>query len=196
MFTKGQIHIFINQHYNSFFDTFFKYITYLGDLAVFAVFVILILLFVSYRKSVLFACATLLSGIFVQLLKNFIFSNHLRPIKYFAGSYNLRMVEGVSVHTNYSFPSGHSTSAFSIFLVLAMFTNNKYIKFMCFVVASLTAFSRVYLSQHFLSDIVAGSFIGVIFALGTELFLNTKNPQWFSKSLYTSLTRNNTPENC
>ena len=195
-FTKSQIHIFTNQHYNSFFDFLFKYISYLGDIGVFALFVVIILLFISYRKSVLFACATVLSGIFVQLLKHFLFSDCSRPLKYFAGLYNLRLVEGVTVHSSYSFPSGHSTTAFSIFLVLAMFTRNNYLKFVCFVFASLTAFSRVYLSQHFLSDIVAGSFIGVVFALGSELFLRTKNPHWFKKSLYTSLVKNNIPESC
>lgn len=194
--TKDQIHIYINQHHTSFFDAFFKYITYLGELGAFPPLVLIILLFVSYRKSALFVCANAMSGVFVQILKRFLFSDHSRPVKYFSGMYDLRMVEGVTVHSNYSFPSGHSTTAFSTFLVLAMFSNNRYIKFACFVFASLTAFSRVYLSQHFLSDIVAGSFIGVVFALGSELFLSKKNPRWFSKSLYSSYVKNDTPANC
>jgi membrane-associated phospholipid phosphatase len=182
-FSKSQIHIFINRHNSPLFDFIFKYITYLGDLGVFGAFVIVVLLFVSYRQAALFASATLLSGIFVQLLKHSLFADCSRPLKYFSGLYNLRLVEGVTVHSSYSFPSGHSTSAFSIFLVLAMFTRNHYLKFACFTLASLTAFSRVYLSQHFLNDAVAGSLLGVVFALGVELFLNTKEPQWFSKSL-------------
>lgn len=182
-FSKSQIHIFINRYHNSFADILFKYITNLGDLSYFALFVLIVLLFISYRKSALFASATLLSGLFVQLLKTFLFSDCPRPVNYFTGLYHLRLVEGVTVHSSHSFPSGHSTSAFSIFLVLAMFTDNNYLKFFCFVLASLTAFSRVYLSQHFLGDIVAGSFIGIVFVLGLELFFRTKNPHWFDKSL-------------
>jgi membrane-associated phospholipid phosphatase len=59
-----------------------------------------------------------------------------------------------------SFPSGHATSAFALFLCLAFLSANRYIKLISFMSACFIAFSRVYLSQHFLIDIYFGSIIG------------------------------------
>jgi membrane-associated phospholipid phosphatase len=64
-----------------------------------------------------------------------------------------------------SFPSGHATSAFAIFTSLALVSNNKFLKIIFFLFAFLSAFSRTYLSQHWLVDITIGSLIGTLFSL-------------------------------
>jgi membrane-associated phospholipid phosphatase len=177
-FSKSEIHLFINRHNSPFLDLFFKWITIFGN-GFFTMAIVFIFLFFHFRKSATILFAFVISGIIVQILKATIFANILRPTGYFEGKSALHLVEGVFQLYIQSFPSGHSASAFALFLCLAAFTNIKSIKFLFFVVASLTAFSRVYLSQHFLSDAIAGSFIGVIVTLLTIYLIYIRKPLVF-----------------
>ncbi|MDP9146801.1 MAG: phosphatase PAP2 family protein [Acidobacteriota bacterium] len=62
----------------------------------------------------------------------------------------------------FSFPSGHTMSAFSIAIVLSYFYPS--LEGALFFVASSIAVSRIVLGMHFLSDVLAGVVLGV--ALG------------------------------
>lgn len=66
----------------------------------------------------------------------------------------------------YSFPSGHSITAFSVAISVGLF----YPQLMAplLTAAFLIAASRIILGMHFLSDVMAGSAIGVV--LGTAAF--------------------------
>lgn len=64
-----------------------------------------------------------------------------------------------------SFPSGHATAAFVVFSALAFSTESKLAKVIFFIIALNAAFSRMYLSQHWLVDIVTGSLIGITYAI-------------------------------
>jgi len=61
---------------------------------------------------------------------------------------------------NYSFPSGHSITAFAIAIAIGLFY--PYLQVCLLVVALLIASSRIILGMHFLSDVIAGSTIGII----------------------------------
>ena len=61
-----------------------------------------------------------------------------------------------------SFPSGHSASSFAVATMLSSFYPE--VLPLSFALASLVALSRVYLGEHFLSDIVAGSALGIVIA--------------------------------
>lgn len=166
LFSKPEIHLWINQHNSPFFDWFFRHLTFLGD-GLFIILPALILLFFSLRHFVFLVTAYFSTGLITQLLKRLIFEDVVRPSKYFQDLSHLHLVDGVQMLSGRSFPSGHSTSAFALFLCLALISNNRYIKLLCFLFACLVSFSRVYLSQHFLIDIFAGSIIG---SLGTIAF--------------------------
>lgn len=58
-----------------------------------------------------------------------------------------------------SFPSGHSVTAFALAYVLSQ-TYPKWSP-LFYALATLVAFSRVYLGSHFLSDVVAGAALGL-----------------------------------
>jgi undecaprenyl-diphosphatase len=66
----------------------------------------------------------------------------------------------------YSFPSGHSITAFAVAITLGLFY--PYLLTCLLAVAFLIAASRIILGMHFLSDVLAGSAIGV--ALGFVSF--------------------------
>lgn len=177
-FSKSEIHIFINEHYSSFFDVFFKYATYLGD-GFFIAMLFIVLLFIRYRYALILGVSAIASSlIFVHPMKRLIFKDVARPSKYFEGIYDLHFVEGVKLHSMHSFPSGHTTAAFALFFSLAVFVENKLLKILFLILACIAGYSRMYLSQHFLIDVTVGSFIGTFTVLITAMiFMKISTPK-------------------
>jgi membrane-associated phospholipid phosphatase len=159
-YSRAEIHIYLNHFHNGFSDSFFNIITFLGS-GYFVVFVCICLLIVSFRKALLFFATYLATGIDVQILKRTIFDHVVRPAMYFKDNYDLYFVEGVKIYNRYSFPSGHAATTFGFFVCLALVSKNNLVKISSLLLACLAAYSRVYLSQHFLADIYFGSLIGV-----------------------------------
>jgi undecaprenyl-diphosphatase len=60
----------------------------------------------------------------------------------------------------YSFPSGHSITAFAVAVTLGLFY--PFLKPCLLALAFLIAASRIILGMHFLSDVIAGSALGVV----------------------------------
>lgn len=171
-FNKTQIHLGLNVFNNYFFDLLFKYITHLGD-GIIIIPVVIVLCFVRYRYAIGALCSYLLSSLIVRVLKDLCFPGEPRPNLFFKGIADLHHIEGVDLHSYNSFPSGHASTAFAVFFVLSVISKNHYLKFLLFVLASLIAFSRVYLSQHFLTDVLFGSLIGLFSAvICMYLFMN------------------------
>jgi membrane-associated phospholipid phosphatase len=127
---------------------------------------------------VYFLTTYLATGLFVQLMKRLFFEDMVRPAGYFQDLAQLHVVEGVVLLSSRSFPSGHATTAFALFLCLALLLKSRFMKLICFLLASLAAFSRVYLSQHFLIDVYAGSIIGCIGALAFYPVFFREDRKW------------------
>ncbi len=181
---KVQIHHEINAHVgNAFLDMFFKFITHLGDGA-FAVLIVLILLFFSTRKALFILLSYVGAAIVSTVLKHLVYEDIYRP--HFVFQYYVREelneVKGVDLLAENSFPSGHALSAFSLFFCLMFMTKNHLLKALFFALAFLAAFSRTYLSQHWLVDIYVGSIIGSCFSiLFYFVFYQNKWSQRFDK---------------
>lgn len=161
---KADLHLWLNAYHNRFFDGFFRIMTWMGDGLILSAAGLAFILF-SFRTSFYVLSTYLGTGLLVQVLKRLVFPDVLRPVRYFQDAANLHLVDGLKMLTSRSFPSGHAASAFAFFLCLALIVRNHAFKFVCFMLALLVAYSRVYLSQHFLVDIYAGSVIGVLGAL-------------------------------
>jgi len=163
-YSKTELHIAVNEQHTPYFDFFFKYLTHLGDALVTYILVV-ILLFEKYRLALLLMVSNLIETVFVQGIKNSFTS--YRPKKYFeefVPDYTLYLVPDVKVHSYMSFPSGHTATAIVMFFFLAIWLANgkPLVQVLFFLVAFVTAFSRVYLSQHFFIDVCAGIFFGLI----------------------------------
>jgi membrane-associated phospholipid phosphatase len=158
---KSQIHLIINGWHTPFADYFFKYVTYLGEGWMFLLAVPLFL-FHSGRAALHMVFAALITLVLTGVLKQVIFVGTPRPIEYFSTIANLYLVPGVEMHRWNSFPSGHTTAAFAVWLTLAKYLKYKWQVFGCFSIAFLVGYSRMYLSQHFLIDVEFGAMLGMI----------------------------------
>lgn len=181
VYSKVENHLFFNQLVgNKGVDVFFKYLTYLGD-GLFVIFVILIWMFKNIRQAVLLCVSYMMAGSLVSVLKNYVFDVP-RPsfvFHYYYKHIHVKYVEGVEVLAINSFPSGHSTTAFVLFTFLALNSTSHFVKFLMAFSALLVAFSRVYLSQHWINDITAGSLLGLVITL--LIYILSEYLNWFRK---------------
>lgn len=150
----------INGADNASLDFFFRYITYAGDGYMWAA-VLLFCIFFKKKYIAAVIAAIIISTLLSQFLKRVVFPEDLRPITYLSDSFPVHIIEGIKMNRMFSFPSGHSTAAFTMALIVAHMLNNRYWSFILPVLALLVAYSRVYLAQHFLTDVLAGLVLGV-----------------------------------
>lgn len=188
-YSKTDVSLYINKFNSPFLDFFFKYMTLFGTFTL--IFPIIILLaFVRYRFALIAASSSVLAVILTQVLKRLVFYDSPRPSVFFKGVQNFHFVEDVQLLTRHSFPSGHSSGAFALFIVLALINRNPLGKLLFLMVAVLVGYSRLYLSQHFLTDVVTGSLIGTFSAFVCYFWMfkfKNKTEIFLDKSILSSL---------
>ena len=81
-----------------------------------------------------------------------------------------------------SFSSGHANVAFCLSTVLASTTDNVYMKILYYIPAVITAVSRIYHNQHWLSDVVVGALIALLI---TNVLVNFHKTRFKNISLKT-----------
>ncbi len=190
---KVQIHQQINTLVgNHYLDIFFKYITHLGD-GIFVILISIIMLFFNLKKASYILLTYISASILTAILKTFVFVENWRPLfvyRYFATQYHLNTIEGVDLNVGNSFPSGHATAAFTLFMSLLFMSNKQVYKILFFVLALVATFSRTYLSQHWLVDIYFGSIIGFCFSiLFYVIFYNKSFSEKYSLPIQTFLAK-------
>ncbi len=182
LFPKDVIHITQNGWYSPAMDIFFKYVTLLGDGIAFLL-VAVVFTFIKWRYLLGLIIVSLLTLLSTALLKNVIYKGEPRPVKFFEDRYELRLVDGVEVHQLNSFPSGHTTSAFACWGFVALVSRMGLVQFLMFIIAALVGYSRIYLSQHFLEDVVAGAFLGTLIAMVSYLLTLRFKKEWHDRRL-------------
>lgn len=173
----------INTHNSQLADTLFLGATQLGE-GGFFVLIIIGCLFVKIEYSVMFTLAFIISTICSQGLKMLFHTD--RPLAFFEKiNHSWHFVDGVEVHIANSFPSGHTTTAFAIFTLIAFIGSNKKISPLWIVVASLTGYSRSYLFQHFPEDILGGAIVGVVSSTVAYNWIKNNYKEAYATALFT-----------
>ena len=171
VYSQEQLMQWVNIRNNPYADVFFTYATYMGDGAFF-VLICTIILVRYWRIGVMAFVSFAVSSLTSLALKQLAFPKSLRPLKRLEHStYEYHLIEGLDIHSYNSFPSGHSISAFAVFSLLAMLDDRKSRSWLWILLAVLTAYSRVYLFQHFVEDVFAGALIGVTSSVAVYLAL-------------------------
>lgn len=161
---KATSFLVLNGYHSFWLDQFFIRYTYVGD-GIFAIVLSLLYLiwFRANRTGWMLLYSFLLSGFVAQVFKNLYPSP--RPRLFFEHSHILSFIDGVTLSNSSSFPSGHTTTAFAVATVLVLVLKNTKWQLLILLMALGVGYSRIYLGQHFLGDVLVGIFIGTLSGL-------------------------------
>lgn len=174
---EEKIIIWLQSLSNNFYDVFFQSISYLASW-IGAIFVFLIvLLFLDKKYALFMGVGYSLTVLFNYILKIIV----ARPRPYVTNPEIINKLTTIGQ----SFPSGHSMSV--VFIVLALLYlfsllckkgkfeiyKKTWFKIICYTIGILlvilTGISRMYLGQHYITDILAGYIVGALGFVGTYL---------------------------
>ncbi len=195
---KGELHLLLCTRHTPARDIFYRYYTTIAEWLPYVVCVALIL-FARIGDGIFASSAMILSSLSTQVLKHLV--NAPRPLTWFAEHMpdsSLPMVEGVRMNLWHSFPSGHTTSFFALALVASILITSRtshssytsrtsfLLQTLLFALATMGAYSRIYLSQHFALDVFAGILVGILITLVCYAILHPYEDQkWYNYRLFT-----------
>ena len=139
-------------------------VTSLGEAHLFAIVIIAVALQKRYLMAIEFLSAGIVSSIVVQSLKRLVFAPSPRPMAVIKWSDTL-LPEGLEVPLQFAFPSGHTTTAFVFFTLLALHFKKISVQILAAIAVIGVGLSRVYLMAHWIPDVMAGGVLGMILAL-------------------------------
>jgi membrane-associated phospholipid phosphatase len=158
-FGKENSFLYINQYNSPYLDTVFRFWTYLGDGLIWIPLFGFVLLF---RRDYLVAVLSglIICTILTQFLKKVVFPDDFRPIVLL--SERVRTIPGYFMNRAHSFPSGHTSTAFTLALLMAFIVKRDIWVYFFPLIAFFVGYSRVYLAQHFVTDVFAGMLTGIV----------------------------------
>lgn len=132
---------------------FLKIISKLGDWWLWTIFTIVIIP-LKLELGILLLSALILQVALQKTIKNIV--TRRRPyIKY-----RVEIKRLIVPPDRYSFPSGHTSGAFTVFFSFLNFYPE--ISIILLIISLLIGFSRIYLGVHYLTDVIFGIIIGFI----------------------------------
>lgn len=155
--------LFFIQNYirNPFLDIVFPFYTSLGEDGI--IWITLGLLMLIPKKTRKCGIMVLCALLVMLIVNNIILKNLIarpRPCSFYP-----EMVDLVHLPTSYSFPSGHTVSAFAV--AFTILSQHKKFGIVTVVMAAVMAFTRLYVFVHFPTDIYGG----IIVAAGISYFV-------------------------
>ena len=123
--------------------------------------------FIRKKKKIwiegfMIATPYLLSGIILNIIK--VFAQRPRP--FISYTYIQKLSDGGSS----SFPSGHTSDAFSIAMIVSLFFPKAAIVIPMLLWAALVGYSRMDLGVHYPTDVLAGAILGICSSLFCHWF--------------------------
>ncbi len=169
---KGSLHLLLCDHHSAWAD---RMMPVLSDTCNWLPYVTAVaLLLWRWQAGLLMSGSLILSTLIAQAIKHLVQAP--RPLTWFAENMphvTLPLTEGVRMNYYLSFPSGHTTTFFCLYFALCVIytyyfahistrARNAIAQVVLFALAAVSSYSRLYLSQHFATDVLAGMVIGVV----------------------------------
>lgn len=156
----GNILLFIQEHIRQdWMESFWVFITSLGDTGWFWLAVSALMLIP--KKTRIIGITAILAVAIGALFTNATLKTLVARTRPYEVVEGLRLL--IEKPHDYSFPSGHTCASFAAALVYYRMLPKKW-GIAAVVLASLIAFSRLYLGVHYPSDVIAGMAIGALAA--------------------------------
>lgn len=149
-----------NSHYSIGMDLFFSTWTYLAEWPM-IVAALLTSFYIQWKYGLSSSLLFGLQALLVHGIKVYVNAN--RP--FMSMGENLHHVQGVELLSHNSFPSGHTAAAFLAMGLLSMNVRSGWLQALFACMAAGIGYSRMYLGQHFLADVLAGASIALIFLM-------------------------------
>jgi membrane-associated phospholipid phosphatase len=163
--TKAEVSLWINGSWTPFLDYFVKLINNIGTTGfTFGVVAMLWALKgwrTALKGAICFFCVMLVT----QFMKHVIFPGTPRPTLYFSLYFPqdpLRFLAGVQQLATESFPSGHTSASFALATFFALYLPKKRLHWLLAILAFGVSYARIYMLQHFITDVYMGMWIGVL----------------------------------
>lgn len=152
-FDESLLHV-INGLSNPLLDAIFIPLNYLGSTLFWIILIVAFWIKGHKKLSVYLLYATIINSVLMFSLK----WTFLRPRPSENNEKDILFIED----TGPSFPSGHTENVFSGNVILSYFSKDWKFKVVFYVLAILTAISRIYIGVHYPIDTLFGSLIGII----------------------------------
>lgn len=203
---KGDLHLLLCDRHSPARDIFYRYYTHVAEWFPY-VLCVLLLLFGRVGDGCFTAACQALSALTTQIIKHILVEP--RPLTWFSQKMphiQLPLVDGVKMNLWLSFPSGHTTSFFALaFAASVLITKTIYqrsgltgeadltakrsysilvcglLQAVLFTLAALGGYSRIYLSQHFAADVLAGICVGTLITVVCyAIFHRFDTQKWYN----------------
>jgi membrane-associated phospholipid phosphatase len=150
--------VFANSHHTPWLDWFFKYYTQIAEWPV----IVLALVLALLKHPITGFWAGITYGIEALLINGLkLWFREPRP-RVQLGIENMHQIDGVAILSGLSFPSGHTAAAFIGFGLISFMHPSKWIQVFAALGAILVGYSRMYLGQHYLRDVLGGEAIALL----------------------------------
>ncbi|MGL4347539.1 MAG: phosphatase PAP2 family protein [Chitinophagaceae bacterium] len=161
---KGGEILWIQKHYFLLANWIFTFLTLIIENPISVILIFVILLLSSYQNFIFLVLNYVLTGGIILCLKEYF--QHDRPFLFFSKiQITLNYLTYIDPLLLVSFPSGHSEAAIVFGFTLSLIVRKQIYKIIIAAIAICACFSRVYLMQHFLQDILAGSLLGAMMSM-------------------------------
>lgn len=170
LFVDQQLTIFLKNLFphSPFFNHLFSFFSLSGNSILVWILLIILILILEERKNPgiskkdkLFALLFFTTFILTALIVEFPLKNLFhRPRPQL--DINHQLSTNYSCPKNFSFPSGHASTAFAAATVLYFFDKKR--KWFYYTIATTIAYSRIYLGCHYFFDVVFGGILGWVIA--------------------------------
>lgn len=168
-----ELDIFISQFINQliphtqFFNDLFSFFSLRGISFFIWIFVIISIIIIEeifhpgiQKRDIKFIVIFLISFSITYISSDVILKNIFKRTRPVQASYQTSQSNGVQCPKDFSFPSTHAATAFSSAVVLTFFDKKR--KWFYYLLATIIALSRIYLSCHYFLDVFIGALLGFI----------------------------------
>lgn len=183
-FGRDQLHLFINQFHHPFFDSFFKFFTEFGTTGLFILLVLYSIWKLNWKTLFLLLFTEIIAGLLNVFVKKVFFKHVHRPSYYFyQNNIDLYLAEGERLQIPYTFPSGHTLLAVIVTMFLCVLVKNRILQFILSFHFIIIAYSRMYLSKHFMVDTLGGAILGFFTFIAVYYILNNIRKPFLDKAI-------------